>query len=630
MRKSLYYSLLLCLMTSCNNYNKSEVNTELTPVASGTKFGYVDTQGQYQINPQFEGACFFHEGLGLAGSTNKIGFIDTKGNFVINPMYSQATTFSEGLAWVVKKEGAPTAINRNGEEQFTIKEAEMAYNYSEGLARYRISNSYGQTFYGFVDRKGSIVIPATEYTDAGDFKEGLAPVQNFNGDYGYINKDGELVINYQFGKAKSFIDGRAIVANENNVYGVINKKGKYIINPQFDYMRADKDSYIVRTQGSRLLGRCDTKGKIIINPQFDNVSTFGDNDLAPVIIDSKGGYINKKGQFIINPQFDDCWIFWDDYAIVKSNGKYGFINKEGKYIVNPQFDDICIMEISSVTSDYFNVEAITSAISKLISKNKLDEKIDFNTSLSNIIQESSLDKSTFKKHHNFEDIKKIDASQDATISLSIGGNFYEKVSDGWWGYNDVLAPNALPTKFQIIIKLKDKGYGKEEKVMMEILKSFEAKGQNIKELDYGTFHMAFSTERNKVIITITSTDSFAAFFGNSTTGNMNIPTDQFIAEAPETVSIEDQFRLTYTIGSQNTQDFKGPSITNFDVLVGPTRSQASSTTILNGKTTTKKSITFTYILMAHNAGTFTIPEATIKADGKSYTSNSVTINVTNI
>ena len=131
-------------------------------------------------------------------------------------------------------------------------------------------------------------------------------------------------------------------------------------------------------------------------------------------------------------------------------------------------------------------------------------------------------------------------------------------------------------------------------------------------------------------LTITSTDSFAAFFGNSTTGNMNIPTDQFIAEAPETVSIEDQFRLTYTIGSQNTQDFKGPSITNFDVLVGPTRSQASSTTILNGKTTTKKSITFTYILMAHNAGTFTIPEATIKADGKSYTSNSVTINVTNI
>ena len=70
-----------------------------------------------------------------------------------------------------------------------------------------------------------------------------------------------------------------------------------------------------------------------------------------------------------------------------------------------------------------------------------------------------------------------------------------------------------------------------------------------------------------------------------------------------------------------------PSIKGFDVLMGPSRSEQSSTQIVNGSVSSTSSITFTYILMANTAGEFTVPGASIVADGNQMISNSVKIKV---
>lgn len=101
----------------------------------------------------------------------------------------------------------------------------------------------------------------------------------------------------------------------------------------------------------------------------------------------------------------------------------------------------------------------------------------------------------------------------------------------------------------------------------------------------------------------------------------------FVASAPDVVVTGDQFRLTYTVNTQKVRDFRAPNMKGFDVLMGPSRSQQSSTQIINGNVTSTSSITFTYILMASQEGTFTIPGATIVADGQNKTSNSVQIKV---
>ena len=101
----------------------------------------------------------------------------------------------------------------------------------------------------------------------------------------------------------------------------------------------------------------------------------------------------------------------------------------------------------------------------------------------------------------------------------------------------------------------------------------------------------------------------------------------FTASAPDAVAVGDQFRLSYTVTTQKVRDFRAPSIKGFDVLMGPSRSQQSSMQIINGVSTSTSSITFTYILMATAEGSFTIPGATITADGNQMVSNSVHVKV---
>ena len=102
---------------------------------------------------------------------------------------------------------------------------------------------------------------------------------------------------------------------------------------------------------------------------------------------------------------------------------------------------------------------------------------------------------------------------------------------------------------------------------------------------------------------------------------------EFTANAPDVVVSGEQFRLTFTVNTTNVKDFRAPSIADFEVLMGPSRSQQTSTQIINGNVSSSSSLTYTYVLSAQKEGTFTIPGAVIKVDGEEYQSNAVTVKV---
>ena len=77
--------------------------------------------------------------------------------------------------------------------------------------------------------------------------------------------------------------------------------------------------------------------------------------------------------------------------------------------------------------------------------------------------------------------------------------------------------------------------------------------------------------------------------------------------APSHVAVGEQFRLTYTINTQDVSDFRAGDIPDdLEVLIGPNRSMQSSYQMINGHTSSSSSITFTYIVRAAKNGTFTI------------------------
>lgn len=100
------------------------------------------------------------------------------------------------------------------------------------------------------------------------------------------------------------------------------------------------------------------------------------------------------------------------------------------------------------------------------------------------------------------------------------------------------------------------------------------------------------------------------------------------AQGPGTVSVDDQFRIQYTVNSTSVSSISNiNSISGFDVVYGPAVSTMQSVQSINGHTTSNSSTTYSYTLIAKKTGTYTMPKLSVKVNGQTYTSNSVQVKV---
>ena len=275
----------------------------------------------FAIEPQYQIAKDFHEGLAAVKQNDRWGYIDYLGRIAVPIVHRvpEAGDFSEGFAFVgdhyIDTEGT-AAFTRIDED--TDERIEKFFNnglpFSQGLA--------GQ--WGYIDLAGNFVI-VPSFLRAGSFKENLAPVMALDGLWGYIDMRGNFVIEPKFLYAADFHEGLARV-NIKGRWGFINKEGKVVIKPT--YYEAG-DFYFglapVRTRRSyRGWGFISVKNKFSIPRWFNNLRNFGDA-IAPAAADARWGYVNVRGQWEISPQFEDARSFSEGFAAVKVENQWGFI-----------------------------------------------------------------------------------------------------------------------------------------------------------------------------------------------------------------------------------------------------------------------------------------------------------------
>ena len=335
------------ILSSCETSDYS-----LIPVSNdGERWGYINSKGVYAINPQFEDADFFSDGLAkIKAGGGKTGYINTKGEIVIPATYKSGTAFNDGLAFVVAEGGLPTCIDKKGIAKFVLNTAKYATAFSEGMAIFVTEEGE----WGFVDKTGRIAINA-QFEQAMPFSGGFARFWQ-KGDIGFIDKSGIHKITSQFKEAGNFSEDKAAFS-DGRQWGYVNSKGVYVVNPQFDAAGKFSSGLAAIKQG-RAFGYIDKTGKLVINPQFDNASPFS-NGLAAVQSGNRWGYINKAGKYEINTQFDFAADFKKGIAPVRNAERWGLINKKGQYVVNPQYRNIKLetsidANIDYVESDYYD------------------------------------------------------------------------------------------------------------------------------------------------------------------------------------------------------------------------------------------------------------------------------------
>lgn len=181
MRKLFILGLMTCASLSLFSQNKG-------------------SSADWFIEPEFDYAGHFVGNLALVEVNGKYGFIDRQGNFIVEPMYEYAREFKDGYAIVgmtFQTKVVWGVIDETGKHVVTFAYKELK-EFSEGLIAYK---SWLTDKWGFIDEKENLIIKDI-YEEVSSFKNGVAFVV-FDGEYRFIDKNGRVVCSERH-KTKEF------------------------------------------------------------------------------------------------------------------------------------------------------------------------------------------------------------------------------------------------------------------------------------------------------------------------------------------------------------------------------------------------------------------------------------------
>ncbi|NOV04747.1 hypothetical protein GC097_32785 [Paenibacillus sp. LMG 31457] len=388
MKKSIIWVLIIILIMAAIIIGILAVNkknnekTLLYPIQVDGKWGYINKMGKMVVEPTYAWADDFHDGVAIVLLNNnsdgskdtkdqdsvKYGAIDMTGKMVVKPDFSYITKYNEGVAGAIQVDAMTYdltyfILDRKGKILYTLPSemqiVSMLFNgmglqtQSEGLVLVQDDKT---EMYGYIDRNGKIIIPI-QYHEASSFSDGLALVKN-DKHYQYIDKTGKVLIDAsQYISGKSFSEGLAAVAVQNKdrstvEYGYIDTKGNMKIEPKYARAYSFSEGLAKVCVGDSIneysIGYIDENGAYKIGPTLNDSydETLISEGLVP-IANGAGGYMNKDGKVSIAPvvtKDNDNYLkhnmaeeFRNGIAKVSlSDGRIGYIDRTGRYIWTPR------------------------------------------------------------------------------------------------------------------------------------------------------------------------------------------------------------------------------------------------------------------------------------------------------
>lgn len=319
----------------------------LIPIKKNEKIGFMNKKGEIVIEPIYDSAFPFVNGTSRVllfpenpSPTNggKHGYIDTNGNQISKIEYGYANDFSEeyGLVCIneienfqkpcdpsalVDKKGNIVIDSRN-------KDYNIIYDVKDGLLI-----AIKDEKYGFVDTQGNVVIDF-KYKYASYFKYGYAIVTITDDKLILIDKNDKQILDLSKYTHAYFMNEKFIAVEENNKWGLIDLEGDKTVDTIYNYLTNIYEDYLVVSITPDTFKLINTKGDIILDlKDYDMVGSISEG-LIGVRKDNKYGFIDLKGTNVIDIQYDSTGNFSEGLAYVVKDGKEMFIDKENNIILS--------------------------------------------------------------------------------------------------------------------------------------------------------------------------------------------------------------------------------------------------------------------------------------------------------
>ena len=192
--------------------------------AYDSNYEYIDVNANTRIQPIFDYAEAFKDGIAIVKVSGKYGAINSSGDFVIQPTYKYPLdNLGKGLVAYHSDDFKVGILNKQGDVVVTDQ------YYSIGAVSDGLMLFMSKTEWGYMDTKGEIVIPAM-YSHANPFREGYAWVKTSTfGNYYCIDKTAKVIFELADGEEPitDFHNGLSLVkTDEGGKY--VNTKGEMV------------------------------------------------------------------------------------------------------------------------------------------------------------------------------------------------------------------------------------------------------------------------------------------------------------------------------------------------------------------------------------------------------------------
>lgn len=214
--------------------------------------------------------------------------------------------------WVIVKFGIGEMGYATPDDEVMLKgDYSFLRPFSEKHASARISGSK----MGIIDEKGNEVIPF-EYNYTSSVGSGLFAVKTESKDkVGYMNLEGNYVVEPKYDMGFAFKGKRARVA-----------VGNYQSFMDFKYMETCKYGFI------------DEKGNEVIAAEYDWAGDFGDG-IAPVAKNGRYFFIDQDGNKVDDKTYSNLSGFRGELCWVGKGRKGGFINRDNEVVIPFEYDN---------------------------------------------------------------------------------------------------------------------------------------------------------------------------------------------------------------------------------------------------------------------------------------------------
>lgn len=332
----------------------------------GLKWGYIDKSGKFEIDYIYDQAMDFQDNkLAVVTIDGMSGIIDASGKYIVKPKYNYIGEFSDNRA-IVNDSKEFKVIDEKGTVLF--KSDNYIGYYQDGVAVFADLDKNSQWIYGYVDKQGKIIIKP-QYKSAGNFKKGRAVIQIDDNEYAIINKSGEILKSFNHPFVGDINEGLLPFKEKmDGNFGFIDESGNIVIPPRFTGIEGFNNSRAVVNESedfSNKYGLINKKGEYVIKPQYNDIYQLGENRVAVgVVIDKNNPFMGSKyaiadteGKLLIDFIYYGVSKYENELASAYDDKNTFFINKLGK-----KADKLPI--ISGMGTLYMKKELIKADIDK--------------------------------------------------------------------------------------------------------------------------------------------------------------------------------------------------------------------------------------------------------------------------